>query len=117
MSRTAEALSPDLFSLPAYRNSDPETSRQAAARCPAIRRADLLEVLRIHAEHPAGLSDFQLADIMKRKQTSVGKRRGELRDMGLIVQTAERRPSDTGSPAICWRITEAGKKAAELKGS
>lgn len=42
------------------------------------------------------------------KQTSAGKRRGELRDMGLVFNTGNRRPSDTGSPAIVWDLTPLG---------
>jgi hypothetical protein len=65
-----------------------------------------------------GLTDFQLATLVDRKQTSAGKRRGELRDKRLIEATALRRPSDTGSPAIVWRITPLGRRVVEtLKGS
>lgn len=41
-------------------------------------------------------------------RTSAGKRRLELEEMGLVESTAERRPTDTGSPAIVFKVTPAG---------
>lgn len=112
MTRTQRALEPDLFSV-AARRSDPETSHQAADRHPALRQTDRRAALLAHAAYPAGLTDFELADIMGRQQTSAGKRRGELRDLGMIEQTKDRRPAPSRSPAIVWRITADGINAAE----
>ena len=98
----------DLFGEPLARNSDPVTSHQAAADAAWHVRADRRHVLEIHADHPGGLTDFELAAICDRQQTSVGKRRGELRDAGLIEQTEWRRAAPSGSMAIVWRITQAG---------
>lgn len=114
MSRTAEALSPDLFSLPAYRNRDPETSVIAALSNPSGRAIDARRVLECHHDRPEGLTDFELAALVERKQTSAGKRRGELRDKGLIEETTLRRPSDSGSPAVVWKITWLGLRIIEL---
>jgi predicted transcriptional regulator len=100
----------DLFSEPLARNTDPVTSHQAAADTARHVRADRRHVLEIHADHPAGLTDFELAAICDRQQTSVGKRRGELRDAGLIEQTESRRAAPSGSLAIVWRITPAGRE-------
>lgn len=66
------------------RNTDPATSHLAAAANALIRAHDQREALLTHARHPTGLTDFELATIMRRQQTSAGKRRGELRDAGLI---------------------------------
>lgn len=98
---------------PGFRSTDPVTSAEAARGNPAQRRLDQITVLSIHARHPAGLTDFELADIMRRQQTSVGKRRGELRDAGLIEATELRRFAPSGSLAIVWKITEAGKAEAQ----
>ena len=86
-----------------YRASDPPTSREAAENnAPrAPRHRDL--ALRVIREHPAGLTDFELADLTGLAQTSIGKRRGELRDRGLVEDSGERRPSPSGSAAIVWR--------------
>lgn len=100
-------IQPDLFA-PAARNTDPETSHAAASEHPDIRDNDRRLVLITHAAHPNGLTDFELAALLRRQQTSLGKRRGELRDMGLIEQTELRRPAPSGSSAIVWRITATG---------
>lgn len=95
------------FSLfgPGARNTDPDTSHIAAAR---LRAHDRRQALLVHAKHPDGLTDFELGVLMHRQQTSAGKRRGELRDLGLIVDAEHRRLAPSGSPAIVWRITDMG---------
>lgn len=83
---------------------DPDTSHAAAEdNAPrAPRHRDLaLKTLR---DWPGGLTDFELADLTGLAQTSVGKRRGELRDLGLVEDSGKRRPSPSGSNAIVWRI-------------
>lgn len=105
----------DLFSHvwgPAARTTDPVTSHQAAARTPKVRGEDRIKALKMHALHSGGLTDFELAGLMDRQQTSAGKRRGELRDLGLIEQTEERRAAPSGAQAIVWRITATGLLAA-----
>lgn len=102
-------FSTDLFEYAKARRSDPDTSHRAAM---GNRDKDLRRVLDAHYRNPQGLNDFELARLVDRKQTSAGKRRGELRDQGLIEQSAERRPSDTGSPAIVWKITAKGIETA-----
>ena len=104
-------MSCDLFSWAGARNTDPETSHLAAEAHPAIRAHDRRLVLRAHAERPNGLTDFELGALVGRQQTSAGKRRGELRDAGLIEATDARRLAPSGSPAIVWRITLAGRLA------
>lgn len=91
---------------PTHRSADHPTSIDAS-KIP--RQTDRAKVLAIHRQHPHGLTDFELAEIMGRQQTSVGKRRGELARAGLIVGTTQRRPSPSGSPAIVWRITPQGE--------
>lgn len=106
------AEEPDLFGWGerGARRSDPETSWQAAFRDLRRRAGDRIEALAVHFACPYGLTDFELGNIMGRQQTSAGKRRGELRDLGLIEATAMRRNAPSGSPAIVWAITEAGKR-------
>jgi hypothetical protein len=69
-------------------------------------------VLEVHRSHVDGLTDFELAALMSRQQTSVGKRRGELRDLGLIEDSNTARPAPSGALAIVWRLTEAGRLAS-----
>ena len=101
----------DLFDIPlASRKKDPATSREAAS---INHHAARVAALLAHADNPDGLTDFELASIIGRQQTSAGKRRGELRDNGLIEGTSIRRPSPSGVAATVWRITADGKFAAQ----
>lgn len=91
---------------PGSRNNDPDTSRNAKQ---FNLTEDRIDVLGMHVSHPAGLTDFELAGIMGRQQTSVGKRRGELRDYGYVIDSGLRRPAPSGSSSIVWRILPAGE--------
>ena len=98
---------------PNVRTTDPDTSRKAAERTPSLRAHDRRSALLALRDHPEGLTDFELGDLIDRQQTSAGKRRGELRDLGLVRDSGARRASPSGSSAIVWQITEAGKEAAD----
>lgn len=88
---------------PGARRSDPDTSQLAAAK---LRSRKVYEdVLRILRDHGAA-TDFEIAARLGGQQTSIGKRRGELRDAGLVEDSGQRRPSPSGSPAICWKLRE-----------
>jgi DNA-binding transcriptional ArsR family regulator len=95
-----------MFDSPGVRATDPVTSREAAAankpKAPG-HRALALSVLR---SHPGGLTDFELSDLTGLAQTSVGKRRGELRDAGLVADSGKRRPSPSGCAAIVWKVVQ-----------
>jgi hypothetical protein len=94
----------------AVRATDPVTSLMAAEKiAPHVSTGRML-ALKCHYEHPEGLDDFQLSELTGIKQTSVGKRRGELERMG-YVEKGERRvgPSKlTNSIVYSYRITRAG---------
>lgn len=100
------------FASPTARRTDPATSHEAAViaiRNAANNRVRAYDAL--IAAGPEGLTDFELADVTGVQQTSVGKRRGELRDAGLVVALVRdggsvRRPSPTGSPAQVWVAVE-----------
>ncbi len=100
---------------PAARATDPLTSHEAAARqTPAKVRTEHRVVLELLTRGP--LTDFDLAFQASQalgkpiKQTSVGVRRGELVRMGLVRNSGTFGVSDTGSRAIRWAITDAGRK-------
>jgi hypothetical protein len=96
-----EALE-DPFTDKRARNTDPDTSHEAAL---ANRNTDRARALKAH---PAGLTDYELAEVIDRQQNSAGKRRGELRDLGLVVDSGARRDAPSGASAIVWRLaTEA----------
>lgn len=113
---TSWVVIPDGDTIPqAWRNTDPDTSRAAAPTSERV-RADQALVLTTHEFHRGGLTDFELADLLGRQQTSVGKRRGELRDLGLIEDAGKTRPAPSGASATVWRITAAGIEAATAAG-
>lgn len=96
------------------RTTDPETSHAAALMSTTQKAGDQRAVLSAHYRvRGDGLTDFELAAYLGRQQTSVGKRRGELRDLGLIEQTELRRPAPSGKSAIVWRITANGRRVFE----
>lgn len=112
MTTEVSAIEADL-SWKGVRRADPDTSKQAARE---INTGDRAQALRLHYFCPGGLTDFELASLMKRQQTSAGKRRGELRDLGYVEATAVRRASPSGAKAIVWRITPAGEAACRSFG-
>ena len=85
------------------RSTDPDTSWGAASDA-SIRadthRARVLATLR---NHPDGLTDFELGALLGLQQTSAGKRRGELRDQGLVEYAGYKRPAPSGSLSMVWR--------------
>ena len=98
---------------PASRNSDPETCHIAAAS--AALRASHGRLRALRQLSYGARTDFELAAATGVIQSSIGKRRGELRDAGFVEAAigtdgkTEKRPSDSGSPAIVWRITDKGR--------
>lgn len=93
---------------PIARLSDPETSHMAAVD--AIDRATSHRQIALKALQnagPEGLTDFDLEAVTGIKQTSIGKRRGDLVTLGyverLIVDgVPQRRPAPSGSLAAVW---------------
>lgn len=102
-------LQPLVFDEPIARASDPITSHQAAAAtAPRAGTTRARALVALAAAGHRGLTDFELAARTGLGQTSVGVRRKELRDAGLVEATDERRPSPSGTPALVWRITDPG---------
>jgi len=93
---------------PNVRTTDPDTSRAAAEMTPGLRVSDRWRALAVHRAHPDGLTDFELAELMGRQQTSAGKRRGELVALGYIADSGRRRPAPSGARAIVWQLTNGG---------
>jgi DNA-binding transcriptional ArsR family regulator len=109
---TMEVTSDDLVQAKA-RRSDPVTSHMAAAdasRHAPTNRQRALEALRRAGEQ--GLTDFELAAATGLAQTSVGVRRKELRDAGLVEAVTDssgalvKRPAPSGSMAIVWKAVQ-----------
>ena len=97
---------------PAARASDPLTSHQAARDAQVNAGTGRALTLKFLARSP--MTDFELAAATNWQQTSIGKRRGECVQRGWVeahklegVQVT--RPSPSGSAAMVWRITDAGR--------
>ena len=51
-----------------------------------------------------GSTDYETSLALRILRTSAGKRRKELCEQGLIIDSGTRRPTDTKATAIVWRI-------------
>ena len=103
--------------LSSARATDPDTAHDAALTAAnADHRAVYAAILAALHEH-GPLTDYHLSLHVARRtgapilRTSVGKRRGELRDMGLICNSGHRAKTDTNTTAIRWALTPAGEQA------
>ena len=101
------------------RTTDPDTSHTAAANVAPRAEGDRLLALQTLANWPAGLTDFELADKTGRQQTSIGKRRGELVNLGYVERATDevgnnlRGLSPTFTTCAIWRITNTGRQALD----
>ena len=107
-------MEPDLLSWkPAARESDPETSKEAAKDAKLGASAGRLLVLK-HLM-AGSKTDFELADATGWQQTSIGKRRGEcvtfhlVKPMPGLDGRPMKRRTPSGSMARVWGITLAGR--------
>jgi predicted transcriptional regulator len=101
------------FNEPNARSTDPETSHGAAED--ASFRASKHRVLALKTLDRFGpLTDFELASRTGLQQTSIGKRRKECQDAGLVANlftpegTKAKRPAPSGSNALVWTLTPEG---------
>lgn len=101
------------FNQPNARGTDPETSHEAAKD--ATFKATKNCVLALKTLHRFGpLTDFELASRTGLQQTSIGKRRKDCQDAGLVTNLLKengekvKRPAPSGSSALVWTLTEKG---------
>lgn len=92
---------PTLFE-PVARRSDPSTSHEAAKLAGRKAETHRQLALRTLQCHPEGLTDFQLSEIVQVPQTSIGVRRHELCQLGLVMDSGTRRRAPSGARAIVW---------------
>lgn len=109
---------PNLFTAPPSHRADPPTSRLAAERAAPGAKA-LRERILIHLLHQGeiGATAFECWQACGgARPTSAGTRLGELRapkdGPALVEPTGRTRPTDTGSPAVVWIATLAGRSYA-----
>ena len=89
--------------LPLFRASDPDTSRQAVPR----RGSQAMSILSLYLK--GNLTDEQAVEV----SGFVGgwKRCSDLRNLGFITDTGERRTLSSGKQGMVCAITPAGKEA------
>lgn len=108
MSRTAEALAPDLFDA-RYPNSpghkENTTSRDAAHKMTGTARALQARILALLKHHYLGLTADQCADLLGKPATPFGvrPRLTELQALGLVEDSGERRKNVSKRWAKVWR--------------
>ena len=79
-----------------------EPAEQHAAETRHNQRKEVLEHFIKRGNY--GSTDYETGLDLKILRTSAGKRRKELCQDGMIVDSGTRRKTDTGSTAIVWRI-------------
>lgn len=97
------------------RTEDPDTSKQAADRASKELKEKQMKVLRaFQVARNTGRTTTELDQIFAQEwgHTSTARtRRAELRDMGYVEETSERRANHRGNMEIVWRITRDGELA------
>jgi hypothetical protein len=97
---------------PRVRGTDPATSVAAAvAAGERLTGHRWLVLCALVAAGDRGLTDFEYEREIGLKQTSAGVRRGELAAVGYCARTGTTRPSDTGTAADVWAVTDLGRQA------
>lgn len=92
---------------PARRSAPPGTSEVAADMIAAVanhKRRQVFDV--IAAAGLQGATDAAVQAATGLRAQSVSPRRDELRALGLIVDSGERRPTPSGRPAAVWKLTQ-----------
>lgn len=91
-----------LFAEPRARATDPETSHQAAASVEAwVQDNALLKKFAIHG----ALTDDELSAVCPLWwPPTVKSARSRLKNLGLLVDSGERRPSQRGRNQIVWKL-------------
>jgi hypothetical protein len=86
---------------PNARNTDPWTSHAAGQPTGSHERLRNRVVALLRSDGP--LTDYELSTRLGALRGTTAKRRLDAARLGLIVNSGERRPTDTGSTAIAWR--------------
>jgi len=95
----------DWFKVCPAKNTDPETSHLAAQM--SDRASQRIQVLKyLESRGGEGATDYEIGRDLGILRTSAGKRRHELREIGLVEDAGFNRLTDTGSTAIVWKIKD-----------
>ena len=93
------------------RSNDRDTARTAGERV-NLTEGQRKVFLALAGAGSRGLIDHDHQRLNGLIPTSAGKRRLELMQAGLVVDSGHRRATDTGTAAIVWVLTDAGRQVA-----
>ena len=94
-----------------YRTNDRDTARQAGERV-NFTEGQRKVFLALAGAGSRGLIDHDHERLNGLIPTSAGKRRLELTQLGLVEDSGHRRATSTGTAAIVWVLTDAGRQVA-----
>lgn len=101
---TPGALDANVPATRLSRTTDPDTAKTAAEnaqrRGPSQRRRVWEALQRLGTA-----TDYELATATGILRSSAAKRRQELQNLGYVIETPQRRATDTGTMAIVWRCS------------
>jgi len=104
----------DLFSFDPRlkaRTTDPRTAKWAALANLPLKDTQRREILEIHLDHPAGLTDDECSRFTTIRLNSLSTRRSELERGGWLEDTGMERKTRQGVFAVVWRVTTKAKLA------
>ena len=93
---------PELPLFKHHRTTDPITSRDAARSALEKAPDSCLEVLRYLLAHPRGRTDHE--GTLDTGMRSYRRRRADLKNMGKVVDSGERRAGATKCKMIAWKV-------------
>ena len=101
-----------LAGMPAWMHREAGDTERAAAALVQPRtgtwRARVLEAITTAGEH--GLTDWELHDALGGNLYTVAPRRKELVELGWVVDSGSRRPTNNGARAIVWVLSERARR-------
>lgn len=100
------------------RKSDPETSKEAAAKlnadeCARLNQRDEHVMCGLAPLGDHGATTFELTPILEVPRENFSSRMSGLEKRGLVKRVGKRLTPSTNCYSTVWAVTEAGKRAAE----
>jgi len=99
--------------VPRARNTDPETSHEAADSVKM--RRNQKAVLQVFKDDPSGFTDWELVrvypeykELPVQSESGLRTRRKELVEQGLVIDTGRKQRLPSGRRAIIWCIADEG---------
>ena len=95
----------ELYPLtPGYKEPDGASKENAKRQSPEALNFKRRKAMSFFRAYPGGLTSDEVADLMNENILAIRPRVSELRTLGKIESTGERRKSANGNGATVWRI-------------